>query len=96
MASVFGETESEMLGGTTTTETYTLAVSEPEVPVMVRLYVPGVAALSVTVSIVVPVVGFGLKDAVIPLGTPDAESATLPLNPEEPFTVIVVSAGAPG
>jgi len=44
----------------------------------------------------VPAVGFGVKDALIPLGTPDAASVTLPLNPEEPFTVIVVDAGEPG
>ena len=43
----------------------------------------------------VPVVGFGLKDAVTPLGRPDAESITLPVNPPEPVTVTVLVADAP-
>ena len=96
MARVVGEIESEMLGVRTVTDTFVLAVREPELPVMVRLYVPGIAELSVAVSTLVPVVGFGLNDAVIPLGTPVAASVTLPLKPEAPLTVIEVAAGAPG
>ena len=39
------------------------------------------AALAVNVSVLVVVAGFGLKDAVTPLGKPDAARLTLPLNP---------------
>jgi len=37
--------------------------------------------LAVSVSTLDPVVGFGEKDAVTPLGRPDAERVTLPANP---------------
>ena len=40
--------------------------------------------LAVSVSVVfpvIPVTGLGAKDAVTPLGKPDAESVTLPVNP---------------
>jgi hypothetical protein len=48
------------------------------------------------VSTLVPVAGFGLKEAVTPLGSPDAESITLPVNPPEGVTVTVLVADAPG
>jgi hypothetical protein len=54
----------------------------PEVPVTVKLYCPTAAELlAVNVIVVVPAVGLGEKDAVTPLGRPDAESVTLPVNP---------------
>ena len=54
---------------------------------MVRLYGPTAAELlAVRVSVLAPVVGFGEKDAVTPLGRPDAESVTLPANPFRGFT----------
>jgi hypothetical protein len=34
-----------------------------------------------------PVVGFGKKDAVTPLGSPEAERVTLPANPLSGFTL---------
>ena len=37
--------------------------------------------LAVKVSTLLPVVGFGAKDAVTPLGRPDSVRVTLPLNP---------------
>ncbi len=53
--------------------------------------VPGTAAaLAVNVSVLVDVVGFGLKAAVTPLGRPDAARLTLPLNPFAGFAVIVL------
>jgi uncharacterized Tic20 family protein len=59
-----------------------VAVRLPDVPVMVTVAVPVVAVpLAVRVSTLVPVVGFGLNPAVTPLGRPDADSVTLPLNP---------------
>jgi len=46
------------------------------------LYGPTTAELlAVRVSVLAPVVGFGEKDAVTPLGRPEAERATLPVNP---------------
>ena len=66
-------------------------VSEPEVPVTVIVAAPVTAALlAESVRVLVLVVGFGLNDAVTPLGTPDADNVTLPVNPPFGFTVIVV------
>jgi hypothetical protein len=59
-----------------------VAVRLPEVPVMVTVAAPVVAvALAVSVSTLVPVVGFVPKAAVTPLGRPEAASVTLPVNP---------------
>lgn len=63
----------------------------PEVPVMVTVAVPVVAVpLAVSVNVLVLVAGFGLNDAVTPLGRPDADKPTLPLNPFCSVTVIVL------
>jgi hypothetical protein len=65
-------------------------------PVTVTLTVPGVAPLLlVKVSVLVPVVLKGLKDAVTPLGKVDAERLTLPENPPVGVTVIVTAPLAP-
>jgi hypothetical protein len=46
-----------------------VSFSVPEVPVIVTVAVPMAAVLlKVSVSTLLPVVGFGLKDAVTPLG----------------------------
>ena len=46
------------------------------------MYCPRLAELlAVKVSVLAPVVGFGEKDAVTPLGRPEAERVTLPVNP---------------
>jgi hypothetical protein len=67
-----------------------LAVRLPEVPVMVTVDVPAVAELlAVSVSTLEAVVGLVPKDAVTPLGKPEAANVTLPLNPFAPVTVIV-------
>jgi len=59
-----------------------VTVCVPYVPVIVTLYCPGVAELlAANVSVLVPVVGLGVKTAVTPLGRPDAERVTLPVNP---------------
>jgi hypothetical protein len=66
-------------------------VRAPEIPVMVTVALVGVAVLlafSVTTLDWVEV-GFGLKDTVTPLGRPDAERLTLPLNPYRGLTVMV-------
>ena len=62
-----------------------------DVPVMVTETVPVVAVpLAVSVNVLVVVAGFGLNDAVTPLGRPDADKLTLPLNPFCGVTVIVL------
>ena len=62
-----------------------------ELPVMVTHAVPSAAvALAISVSTLVPVVGFVANDAVTPLGSPDAARLTLPVNPPTSVTVIVV------
>ena len=59
----------------------------PAVPVMVAPYCPRLAELvAVKVTMLFPVDGFGEKDAVTPLGSPDAERVTLPVNPFSGFT----------
>jgi len=68
-----------------------VAVRLPEVPVMVTVEDPVVAvALAVSVSTLVPVVGFVPNAAVTPLGRPDAASVTLPVNPPTSVTVMVL------
>jgi hypothetical protein len=52
---------------------------------------PRVAVLlAVNVTVLLVVVLPGLKDAVTPLGRPDAERPTLPLNPFTGLTVMVL------
>jgi hypothetical protein len=67
-----------------------LSVKLPDVPVIVTAAVPVVAvALVVRVSVEVLVAGFALNAAVTPLGRPEAERVTLPLNPFAGMIVIV-------
>ena len=75
-----------------------VSVRVPDVPVMVIVYCPTTAeafAVSVTVLYWYPVMEFGEKDAVTPLGKPDAERLTLPVNPFKGFTPTVVPLEAP-
>jgi hypothetical protein len=60
-----------------------LVVNVPEAPVIVTLYCPGAAELlAVSVITLDPVeISAGEKDAVTPLGSPDAVRVTLPVNP---------------
>jgi hypothetical protein len=68
--------------GLTVRGKFVVAVSASEVPVTVIVAVPRVAVLLVvSVSVLVPFVGFGLNDAVTPLGKPDTAKLTLPLKP---------------
>ena len=63
----------------------------PDVPVMVTVTVPVVAALlAASVKVLVAVAGFGLNDAVTPLGKPDADKLTLPPKPFCGVTAIVL------
>ena len=78
----FAGTESVKLGARTVSATMAVADSLPDVPVTVRLYCPMVAeVLAINVSVLLPVVGFGAKDAITPLGKPDTDKVTLPENP---------------
>src|ERR1700735_2710734 len=68
-----------------------VAVKLLEVPVIVTVADPVVAVLlAVSVSTLVPVVGFVPNAAVTPLGRPDAAKVTLPLNPPTSVTEIVL------
>ncbi len=68
----------------------------PDVPVMVTVTVPVVAVLlAASVIVLVLVAGFGLNDAVTPLGSPEAPKLTPPLNPFCGVTVIVLVPFAP-
>jgi hypothetical protein len=73
------------------------AVRAPDVPVIVTVAFPNVAVLlAVSVSWLVPDVGFGFHDAVTPLGSPVAAKLTLPLNPNCGITVMVDLSEPPG
>lgn len=68
-----------------------VVVMLPDVPRMVTVAAPMPApVLAVSVNALEPVVLLGLKDAVTPLGRPDADRLTLPLNPFCCVTVIVL------
>ena len=68
-----------------------VCVSVPEVPVIVTVAVPTVAVLlAVKVTTLVEVVGFVPKAAVTPDGNPEADKVTLPVNPPEGVSVIVL------
>jgi hypothetical protein len=57
-------------------------VKLPEAPVMVTGIVPIVAVpLAVSVTVLAVLAGFGVNDAVTPLGKPDTDKLTLPLKP---------------
>jgi hypothetical protein len=59
-----------------------IAVRPPDAPLIVTTKVPNDAVgLAVSVSVLVEVVGFGLNEAVTPLGKPVAVNVTLPLKP---------------
>jgi len=63
----------------------------PEVPVRVTVEVPVAAVLlAVSVKALVAVAGFGLKEAVTPLGRPEADKLTLPVKPFWGATVMVL------
>ena len=72
------------------------SVTLPDVPVIVTVRVPVVAELlTVSVSVLDDVAGFGLNDAVTPLGRPAADKLTLPLKPFCGVTVTVVAPSVP-
>lgn len=73
-----------------------VADSEPDVPLIVTVAVPVVAAeLAVRLSTLDPVVGLVPNAAVTPLGKPDAANVTAPENPPASATLIVLVPAAP-
>jgi hypothetical protein len=71
--------------------TVMVCVSVPDVPEMVTVEVPVAAELrAVSVSVLVPAVLAGLKEAVTPLGNPEADKLTVPVKPFCGLTVIVL------
>jgi len=91
MVSELGEAVSVKLGAAlTVSATLVVALRLPEVPLMVTVAVPVLAVpLAVSVSTLLPVVGFVPNAAVTPLGNPDAARVTLPLNPFWSVTIMV-------
>jgi hypothetical protein len=94
MVTLVGESESEKFG---TAAAFTVrlmvvvCVKLPDVPVIVTVAVPVVAVLlAVKVTVLLVVVLPGLKDAVTPLGSPDADKLTLLLKPLTGLTVMVL------
>ena len=73
-----------------------MLVKVPEVPVMVTLEVP-IAAVGPALRVRVVEAGSGLelKDAVAPLGRPDAEKVTLPAKPFRRETVMALKPEVP-
>ena len=66
-------------------------------PVIVTVLIPAVAeALTVSVNVLVEVVGFGLNPAVTPLGKPEADRVTLPAKPFVGTTAMVLVPLFPG
>jgi len=77
-------------------ETVVMCDNPPDVPETVTVTVPVAAVLlAVRVSMLVLVMLLGLKDAVTPLGKPDADKLTLPLKPPCGVTVMVLMALVP-
>ena len=59
-----------------------VTVCEPDVPVIVTVLVPiGAEALTLRIRLLEKVVELGENDAVTPLGRPEIERFTLPVNP---------------
>ena len=80
----------------TVSATVVVCVRLPDVPVMVTVARPTVAALeAVSVNVLVLVALAGLKDAVTPAGRPLAERATDPVKLLKPVTEIVLVPALP-
>ena len=78
--------------GFTVSEILVWLVKLPDEPVTVTVNAPMAAvALAVNVTVLVVVAGFVLNDAVTPLGRPEADKLTLPLNPLSGVILIVLA-----
>ena len=94
---LFGDAERTKFGVAFTVRLIVVVlVRVPEVPVMVTGTVPVLAVLlAASVRVLEVVAGFGPKDAVTPVGSPDADRLTLPLKPYWGVTLIVLVPLAP-
>jgi len=94
MVRLLGEVESVKFGvgrGFTVRESVVVFVKLPEVPVMLTVTGPVVAVLlAASVKVLVVVAGFGLNDAVTPLGRPETDKLMLPLKPLSGVTVMAL------
>ena len=80
----------------TVRESVVLLVKLPDTPVIVTVTVPVAAMLlAVSVTVLELVVLAGLNEAVTPLGSPEADKLTLPLNPFCGITVMLLAPLAP-
>jgi hypothetical protein len=74
--------DSVKVGVNTPSITVMVEVKLPDVPVTVKFAVPKLAdGLAVSVNVVLEFDDVGENDAVTPVGSPDTEKFTLPLNP---------------
>ncbi len=99
MVTVFGAAVRLKLctGALTVRLSVVVFVNLPDLPVIVTVTVPvAAAALAVKVSVLVVVAWLGVKDAVTPLGKPDAERVTLPLKPFSGAMAIMLVPLLPG
>ena len=75
----------------TVRETVVVCTRPPEVPVTVMVYVPSAALVpALMVIVLMDLVGFVENDTVTPLGSVDFDSDTLPENPPDDVTVMVL------
>ena len=80
-------------GGVTFTVIVVVCVRLPDEPVIATVAVPVVAVLlAASVNVLVVVAEFGLNDAIMPLGRPEADKLTLPL---KPFCGVIVTVLVP-
>jgi hypothetical protein len=83
-------------GGLTVSASVALLLKVPEVPVIVMVDVPAAAVLAaVRVSVLLPDLT-APRVAVMPLGSPDTASATMPLKPEMSVMAMLLTPLAPG
>lgn len=94
MLRVLGEADSVNAGAAVTVRlTVVVCVKAPEAPWTVTVTGPPVVAvgLAVSVKVLVVVVGFGLNDAVTPVGSVEVtDIVTFPVKPFVGLTVIVL------
>ena len=89
---LLGEAERAKFGAPFTVRlTVVVLVRLPEVPVIVTVAAPAAALLlAESVNVLVIVAPPGLKDAVTPVGRPDADKLTVPLKPPSGATLMVL------
>jgi hypothetical protein len=92
MVKLLGEAESVKFGAAfTVSAIVVLCVKLLDVPVMVTMTIPVLAVLfAASISVLVVVAGFALKDAVTPLGSPNADKLTPAVKPFWGVTVILL------